>query len=76
MSICAKFQLPILSRSGLKVSGGVVGWGVVWCSVVENDFSVKLKPKPFILTLASGEHETAQSHLLHIIMICTLLLLS
>ena len=29
MSVCAKFQLPSLSISGLKVFGGVV-----WCSVV------------------------------------------
>ena len=36
VSACAKFQPPSLSRSGLKVPGGVVGWGgvgwgVVWC---------------------------------------------
>ena len=31
VSVCAKFQLPSLSRSGLKVPGGVVGWGVVGC---------------------------------------------
>ena len=42
MSVCAKFQLPSLSRSGLKVPGGVVGCGVV----VEAHFSVQLKPKP------------------------------
>ena len=34
VSVCAKFQLPSLSRSGLKVPGGVVvGWwwgGGVW----------------------------------------------
>ena len=29
VSACAKFQLPSLSRSGVKVPGGVVGWGVV-----------------------------------------------
>ena len=34
VSVCAKFQLPSLSRSGLKVPGGVVGcsevgWGGV-----------------------------------------------
>ena len=29
------------SRSGLKVPGGVVGWG----GVVEANFSVQLKPK-------------------------------
>ena len=39
MSVCAKFQLPSLSRSGVKVPGGVVGcsvvrWGGVWCGVV------------------------------------------
>ena len=28
VSVCAKFQLPSLSKSGLKVPGGVVvGWG-------------------------------------------------
>ena len=45
-SVCAKFQPPSLSRSGLKVPGGVVG--VVRCGrvVVEAHFSVKLKPKP------------------------------
>ena len=26
VSVCAKFQLPSLSRSGIKVPGGVVGW--------------------------------------------------
>ena len=31
VSGCAKFQLPSLSRSGLKVPGGVVGWvGLGW----------------------------------------------
>ena len=30
VSVCAKFQLPSLSRSGVKVPGGGVG-----CSVVE-----------------------------------------
>ena len=40
MSVCAKFQLPSLSISGLKVPGGVVGWGV------ESHFSVQLNPKP------------------------------
>ena len=34
VSVCAKFQLPSLSRSGVKVPGGVVGWGGVGCSVV------------------------------------------
>ena len=34
MSVCVNFQLPSLSRSGLKVPGGVVGWGGVGCSVV------------------------------------------
>ena len=29
VSVCAKFQLPSLSRSGVKVPGGGVGWGVV-----------------------------------------------
>ena len=38
VSVCAKFQLPSLSKSGLKVPGGVV--------VVEAHFSVQLKPKP------------------------------
>ena len=45
MSVCAKFQLPSprLSRSGLKVPGGVV----VGCGGgVEAHFSVQLKPKP------------------------------
>ena len=37
VSVCAKFQLPTLSRSGIKVPGGVV---------VEAHFSVQLKPKP------------------------------
>ena len=32
MSVCAKFQLPSVSKSGLKVPGGVVvGW---WGGVV------------------------------------------
>ena len=36
-------MLPSLSRSDLKVPGGVVGW----CGgVVEAHFSVQLKPKP------------------------------
>ena len=45
VSVCAKFQLPSLSKSGLKVPGGVVvGW---WGGlVVEAHFSVQLKPKP------------------------------
>ena len=47
MSVCAKFQLSSWSRSGLKVPGGVVGWGGVQCGVVvEAHFSVQLKPKP------------------------------
>ena len=33
-NVCAKFQLPSLSKSGLTVPGGVVVWwwggGVVW----------------------------------------------
>ena len=32
MSVCAEFQLSSWSRRGLKVPGGVVGWG--GCSVV------------------------------------------
>ena len=44
VSVCAEFQLPSLSKSGLKVPGGVVGWW--WCGVVEAHFSVQLKPKP------------------------------
>ena len=44
MRVCAKLQLTSLSRSGLKVPGGVVvGWGG---GVVEAHFSVQLKPKP------------------------------
>ena len=27
VSVCAKFQLSSLLKSGLKVPGGVVGWG-------------------------------------------------
>ena len=47
MSVCAKFQLHSWPRSGLKVPGGVVGWGGGWCGmVVEAHFSVQLKPKP------------------------------
>ena len=46
MSVCAKLQLSSWSRSGLKVPGGGVGWGVVWCGVVEAHFSVQLKPRP------------------------------
>ena len=46
MSACAKFQLSSWSRSGLKVPGGVVGWGGVWCVGVEAHFSVQIKPKP------------------------------
>ena len=34
VSVCAKFQLSSWPRSGLKVPGGVVGWGGVGCSVV------------------------------------------
>ena len=30
MSVCAKFQIPSLSTSGLKVPGGVVGCSGVW----------------------------------------------
>ena len=29
MSVHAKYQSPSFSRCGLKVPGGVVGWGVV-----------------------------------------------
>ena len=45
VSVCAKFQLLSLSKSGIKVPGGVVVW---WCGggVVEAHFSVQLKPKP------------------------------
>ena len=43
MRICAKFQLPSLSRGGLKVPGGGVGCGGV---LVEANFSVQLKPRP------------------------------
>ena len=39
MSVCAKFQLPTMSRSGLKVPGGGGGCGL------ESDFSVQLRPK-------------------------------
>ena len=47
VSVCAKFQLPSLSRSGPKVPGGVVWCSVVWWGgVVEAHFSVQLKPKP------------------------------
>ena len=51
MSVCTKFKLPSLSRSGLKVPGGGVWCGGVWwggvgCGVVEAKFSVQLKPKP------------------------------
>ena len=51
VSVRANFQLPILSRSGLKIPGGGVGRGVVWCSGlwcggVEANFSVQLKSKP------------------------------
>ena len=34
MSVCAKYQLSSLSRSGLEVPGGGVGCGVGGCSVV------------------------------------------
>ena len=37
VSVCAKFQLPSLSRSGVKVPGGVE---------VKAHFSVQLKPRP------------------------------
>ena len=43
VSVCAKFQLSSLFRSGLKVPGGGVGCGG---GVVEAHFSVQLKPKP------------------------------
>ena len=43
MRVCAKFQLPSWSGSGLKVPGDGVGWGG---GVVEAHFSVQLKPKP------------------------------
>ena len=41
MSVSAKFQLPSLSTSGLKVPDGEVG-----CGGVEAHFSVQLKSKP------------------------------
>ena len=43
VNVSAKFQLPSLSKSGLKVPGGGVGW----CGggVVEAHFSVQLKLK-------------------------------
>ena len=44
MSVCAEFQLSSWSRRGLKVPGGVVGWG--GCGGVEAHFSVQLKLKP------------------------------
>ena len=37
MSVCAKFQLPSLSRSGLKVCGS--GGGVVWCGLAVSTMS-------------------------------------
>ena len=37
VSVCAKFQLPSLSKSGLKVPGG---------GVVEAHFSIQHKPEP------------------------------
>ena len=43
MSVRVKFQLASLSRSGIKVPGGVV---VGWWGGVEVHFSVQLKPKP------------------------------
>ena len=46
MSVCAKFQLPSLSRSCLKVPVGAMGCGVVGWGAVEAHFSVHLKPKP------------------------------
>ena len=47
MSVCAKFQLSSWSRSGIKVPGGGVKWGVVGCGVVaEANFSVQFKPNP------------------------------
>ena len=47
MRVCAKFQIPSFSRSGLKVPGGGVQCSVVGCSVVvEAHFNVQLKPKP------------------------------
>ena len=42
MRVCAKFQIPSLSRSGLNVPGG----GVVGGGVVEAHFIVQLKPRP------------------------------
>ena len=46
MIVRAKFQPPSLSRSGLKVPGGVVGVVRGGRVVAEAHFSVKLKPKP------------------------------
>ena len=51
VSVCAKFRLPSLSKSGLKVPGGVVVWcwgggSRWWGGVVEAHFGVQLKPKP------------------------------
>ena len=45
VSVCAEFQHPSLSKSGLKVPGGVVVWWW-WWGVVEAHFSVQLKPTP------------------------------
>ena len=47
MSVCAKCQLSIVSRSGLKVPGGGKGCGLVgWGVMVEAYFSVQLTPNP------------------------------
>ena len=60
VSVCAKFQLPSLSRSGLKSSccwGGDMGCGGVWCGgavcgVVEAILAFRLilsQAEPFLL---------------------------
>ena len=49
MSICAKFQLPSLFRSGLKVCGSGLGWCGFQVSTVSN-----LNPSCIELDLGLG----------------------
>ena len=51
MSVCTKFQLPSLSRSGLKVCGS--GGGVVWCGLAVSTMS-NLNPSCIELELGLG----------------------
>ena len=62
VSVCAKFRLPSLSKSGLKVPGGVVVWcwgagvggGAVWLRPI-SVFSLSLSQAEQYVKLSSAQ---------------------